>query len=158
MNSEQDKVNVEIYTKATTTVVLGDGETLNDISRRDVDVYLHGSGAQGHMDKDDIGSYSTVFKVNSEDELLLVDKGLLLALIDTAYRTTDLESVCDDTRSTSYPWDKINDLIYGMDSGELKNYSGIENKSPDISALTGIDGIELNQAENEKVENISPTR
>jgi len=47
--------------------------------------------------------------------MVLVNKGLLLALIDTAERLTDLEAVYDDTRGTHYNWNSIEKLVVGLD-------------------------------------------
>lgn len=46
----------------------------------------------------------------------MVDKGLLLALFETTLAHTDLETVYDDVRNTSYDIKGINQYIIGMDA------------------------------------------
>lgn len=53
---------VEILITATvkTTVELEDGETLDDLRGRNVDIYLHGAGKNGHITKTDLGGDATI--------------------------------------------------------------------------------------------------
>jgi hypothetical protein len=123
---KQEKIHIEIYAKATTSVDLVGGESISDLESRHVDVYYHGAGSQGYMDKEDLGSDMTVVRANSKDELILVDKGFFLALIDTADRLTELESVYDDARRTSYAWNDINGYVFGEELKELQEHANRE--------------------------------
>lgn len=59
MNERLD-VEVRITATVTTTVTLDVGETLDDVAKRDVDIYLHGGGSDGHLNKEDLGGDSTI--------------------------------------------------------------------------------------------------
>jgi hypothetical protein len=69
-------------------------------------------------DKEDLGAEEYRFSVNGENEMVMVDKGLLLALIDQCQRESENEAVHDDTRSTSYNWKDLNKVVLGMKFSE----------------------------------------
>lgn len=54
-------------------------------------------------------------------EMVYVNKGLLLALLNTAKSNTDLEAIYDDLRGRSYPWADIPALT-SIPEGELLGY------------------------------------
>lgn len=53
-------VDVEITVMVRDTIMIEDGETLEEFKNRTVDIYLHGSGENGHLDKVDLGGNSTI--------------------------------------------------------------------------------------------------
>lgn len=112
-NANQENETVTIY--AAISAMLDNDESIEDFKKRNVDIYLHGSGELGYQNKEDLGGDLIHVSTNPKEELVLVNKGLLLALLDTAKRTTDLESICDDTNNTSYPWSDVNNHISGAD-------------------------------------------
>tara|TARA_R110002072_G_scaffold303138_1_gene495440 strand:+ start:49254 stop:49652 length:399 start_codon:yes stop_codon:yes gene_type:complete len=119
MNSSIDnkitqEVSIRIHASVSTTVRLEANETLQDVMARHVDIYLHGAGDTGHTNKEDLGADTYKIMVDDSDELVFVDKGLLLALIDTAKRSTDHEAVYDDERGTHYSWDEIGKVLSGL--------------------------------------------
>jgi len=57
------EIRVEISATVTTTVVLGKGETVEDVLNRDVDIYLHGRGNEGCYNKLDLGVNSLDIKI-----------------------------------------------------------------------------------------------
>ncbi len=115
-NKNVREVPVRIHARVSATISLEDGETLQDVKARHVDIYLHGAGEQGHVNKQDLGADTYQIVTDDSAEMALVNKGLLLALIDTAKRSTDLEAVYDDERGTHYNRDFIEELIDGLDS------------------------------------------
>jgi len=115
-NKNVREVPVRIHASVSATISLEDGETLQDVKARHVDIYLHGAGEQGHVNKQDLGADTYQIVTDDSAEMALVNKGLLLALIDTAKRSTDLEAVYDDERGTHYNWDFIEELIDGLDA------------------------------------------
>ncbi len=115
-NKNVREVPVRIHASVSATISLEDGETLQDVKARHVDIYLHGAGEQGHVNKQDLGADTYQIVTDDSAEMALVNKGLLLALIDTAKRSTDLEAVYDDERGTHYNRDFIEELIDGLDS------------------------------------------
>ena len=54
------RVKIIIVTKVITEVQLEDGETLQDLKNRKVDIYLHGQGEDGHINKVDLGGDATI--------------------------------------------------------------------------------------------------
>ena len=52
---------------------------------------------------------------------VVVNRGLLLALLETAKANTDLEAIYDDKRGTSYLWSEIPTLI-SITETELEIY------------------------------------
>lgn len=111
------KISVTIYAMVKTTVDIDENETRDAVSDRMVDVYLHGSScdSDASTNKEDLGADNFVIATNPEDELCLVNKGFLRALIDTAKRTTDLESVYNDETGMSFDWADMKDLVIGLD-------------------------------------------
>jgi len=109
------EVSVCIHASVSSTVKLEERETLQDLKNRHVDICLHGAGALGHKDKEDLGADDCGITAGDNETMVLVNKGLLLALIDTAERLTDLEAVYDDTRGTHYNWNSIEKLVVGLD-------------------------------------------
>ena len=69
-------------------------------------------------DKEDLGADDYRFSVNGENEMVMVDKGLLLALVDQCQRESENEAVYDDTRRTSFNWKDLNQLVLGMKFSE----------------------------------------
>jgi hypothetical protein len=69
-------------------------------------------------DKEDLGADNYRFSVNGENEMVMVDKGLLLALVDQCQRESENEAVYDDTRRTSFNWKDLNQLVLGMKFSE----------------------------------------
>lgn len=109
--SESRQVNATIYAKAHTTATLEDKETIEGFKNRWVDIYLQGAcGNESYKNKQDLGG-SSVIVLDDEPELALVDKGFLLALIDTAKRTTDLEAVYNDETNEDYLWSNLDQYI-----------------------------------------------
>ena len=50
------KVKVKIKAEVTTTVELQEGETVDTVKDRFVDIYLHSAGEEGYSDKEDLGA------------------------------------------------------------------------------------------------------
>lgn len=121
MTGESSKnVAITIHASVSTSITLENSEALEDAKARFVDIYLHGAGESGHADKTDLGADS--FRITSEpsEEMVLVNKGLLLALIDTAQRKTNLEAIFDHTRNTHFDWSTVSDLTDGIDKNEFR--------------------------------------
>ena len=114
-------VPVTIYASVSTEVTLAENETIEDVKNRFVDIYLHDAGDEGYSNKVDLGADCTRITTQPEDEMVLVNKGFLLALIDTAKRETFLEAVYDDTRKTDYDWVTLGALIGGMSPEEIQS-------------------------------------
>lgn len=57
------EVNVLITAKVKTTVTLAEGETINNVKDRFVDIYLHGAGEHGCINKEDLGADSIVIDI-----------------------------------------------------------------------------------------------
>lgn len=49
-------VRIKITAIVETTVTLNEGETIENLKQRNVDIYLHGEGENGHRNKVDLGS------------------------------------------------------------------------------------------------------
>lgn len=65
-------------------------------------------------DRCDLGTDSHIFSSGSDDEKVIVDKGLLLALIEQCQSTSSNESIYDDNRGTSYKWADLENHVWGM--------------------------------------------
>jgi hypothetical protein len=93
-------MKMTVYVKATAEIA--EPEKMN------VDIFLFDrTNDSFHRD---IGSDSVAI-VPSDAQHVLVDRGLLLALIDTVRRTTDLRHVYDDNFGTSYRLDRLDDYV-----------------------------------------------
>lgn len=57
-------VDAEITVQTSTRIRLADGETVAQFKQRFADVYLHGAGDDGHIEKIDLGGMVTI-KVGS---------------------------------------------------------------------------------------------
>jgi len=57
------EVFVKIIAETTTTIVLEDNESIDDALNRNVDIYLHGRGENGHVNKTDLGGDITSIEV-----------------------------------------------------------------------------------------------
>lgn len=53
-------VKIKIVATVETTILLGEGETVEDFKHRNVDIYLHGAGDNGHINKVDLGGDATI--------------------------------------------------------------------------------------------------
>jgi len=60
------KVKIKITATVTATVELDKNETIENIKERYVDIYLHGYGEKGHIDKIDLGSDSVNIEILDE--------------------------------------------------------------------------------------------
>lgn len=111
------EIQVTIYAMVKATVKLDENEMRDAVSERIVDVYLHGSScdSDASTNKEDLGADDFVIATKPEEEMVLVNKGFLRALIDTAERAAELEAVYDDKRGTSYQWADIKKLVAGLD-------------------------------------------
>lgn len=49
------EVQIKIIATVTTKIMLNEGETIEDLKNRNVDIYLHGAGENGHTNKVDLG-------------------------------------------------------------------------------------------------------
>lgn len=107
----QKKVTLTIVAIARCTITPDDGESVDDVKNRGVDIYLHGAGVNGYANKADLGAYKSCITVNEEYPSLIVPRGLLLALVDTVKNNTDLQNIYDDTNGTSYSWEKVNRVL-----------------------------------------------
>lgn len=54
------QVKIKITVVAETTVTLEEGETVEQLKERYADIYLHGAGNDGHINKVDLGGESTI--------------------------------------------------------------------------------------------------
>ena len=55
------KIKIKIIASVETTVELAEGETIEEFKKRNVDIYLHGAGEKGWLDKEDLGGTSTIW-------------------------------------------------------------------------------------------------
>jgi len=135
------KKRIKIIAKVTAQVEVEDGE---DITQRMVDIYLHGEGEYGSQDKWDLGADNfTIIEIDADgdaDGMYLDDsntwrmpcgcseasvldgnhnvcrKGAVIAaLIDTAERMTDMESVYNDKLKSDHPehsftWEEVHKI------------------------------------------------
>jgi hypothetical protein len=62
---EPEFVRVKITAEVTTDVRLEKGETIEEFKQRAVDIYLHGAGKEGHLDKEDLGGNYKIEILNS---------------------------------------------------------------------------------------------
>ena len=53
---KRKSIVIEITATTLARVELGDGETVDDLCSRHVDIYLHGAGETGSMNKVDLGA------------------------------------------------------------------------------------------------------
>lgn len=89
--------------------------TIEDLSSVQPDIYM--PDALGG-DKVDLGADNHHFSVNGTDEMVMVDKGLLLALLDQCQRLSSNEAVYDETRNTSFKYSDMNNLILGLNPSD----------------------------------------
>jgi hypothetical protein len=78
MTKQFKQVEIEITAKVKTSVTVYDNESLDDLQNRDVDIYLHGAGEHGYMNKKDLGANEwkiTVVDTDTETDQI-VNTGL----------------------------------------------------------------------------------
>jgi hypothetical protein len=121
VESKASKVRATVYAMVTTDIELGDDEACSEVCERSVDIYLHGPANDQNAwgNKEDLGASKYVIATEKENEMAFVSKGFLLALIDTAKRASDLDSVYDDNNSTSFSWNDLSKLVVGLDTTNL---------------------------------------
>jgi hypothetical protein len=102
----KQKLSVTIYASAH---IEFDG-TREDLEEACPDIYMPSSLGD---DKEDLGADNYSFSVNGDNDKVLVDKGLLLALVAQCQDYSDNELVCDDANGTSYSWTELNKLVDG---------------------------------------------
>lgn len=107
----KSELKLTIAAIASCTVNLSEGETVDDVKNRFVDIYLHDAGEEGYFNKTDLGAYSYLIATADDDQPVIVPRGLLLALINTVKDNTDLENVYDDENGTSYSWEEVNRVL-----------------------------------------------
>lgn len=112
-------VNVKVIASVSAKVLLSEGETISDLKKRDVDIYLHAAGENGYADKKDLGAHDYEIIVPDEEELVAVSKGMLLALIESARNSSSLDAVYDDKRKTSYSWEQIEKVQAKLNAGGI---------------------------------------
>ncbi len=54
------KVKIRIKMEVTATVELAEGETVEQLKERYADIYLHGAGENGHINKVDLGGSAEI--------------------------------------------------------------------------------------------------
>ena len=105
--TQTTKLPVKIYSIASMEF---EGST-DDLSQIQPDVFAPESLSG---DRCDLGADSHAFSTGPDDEKVIVDKGLLLALIEQCQNTSSNESVYDDYRGTSYKWADLQKHVWGM--------------------------------------------
>jgi hypothetical protein len=108
-DSTMKKVPVKIYAVATTDYTCSDSKSAHDMN---ADIYF--PTAEGCNDRDDLGCDSQHISVDGKDEMVFVDKGFLMALIEQNQRLSSNYSVYDDTNKTAYEYSDLNNLVLGM--------------------------------------------
>ncbi|MEK6829813.1 MAG: hypothetical protein AABY15_06870 [Nanoarchaeota archaeon] len=58
--SDNKTVEISIVAKVTTKIQLAEGETIEDLKNRNVDIYLHAHGKDGHIGKIDLGGDAVI--------------------------------------------------------------------------------------------------
>lgn len=102
-----------IVAKANVRAELEENETLDEYKKRVVDIYLHSSNSKHHSFKEDIGAHQwTIGQVGVDDSVIVPTK-LLVALIETAKRSTDLSGVYGDDAETYFSWEEVNKVLEG---------------------------------------------
>lgn len=54
------KIKIKITATVEAIVEMEEGETVEDFKYRNVDIYLHGAGNLGHINKTDLGGNATI--------------------------------------------------------------------------------------------------
>ena len=111
--SKKPIVSATILMQVETQIIIEEGETAETVKDRFADIYLHGFGEDGFYDKEDLGGDSTIIVHDDSKEAAEythINKALLMALIDTAKRTTDLDGVYNDKTNQFFWWDDVNKL------------------------------------------------
>lgn len=78
-------------------------------------------------ERSDLGSDFHHYSItgDSKDEMVIVDKGLLEALVDQCQRLSSNEAVYNDTKKTSFNYADLNKLVAGMTfPAEVTNHKG----------------------------------
>lgn len=114
------KVSVKVYAMASTSY-----ECINPESVHEKFCDIHFSTYENSDERDDIGADDYRYSVDGKDEMVIVDKGLLEALVDQCQRLSSNEAVYDDTRKTSFSYADLNKLVMGMKfPEEVTNHKG----------------------------------
>lgn len=71
------QVKITIIAQVTTTVILNEGETIEQLKNRDVDIYLHDGGEFGFREKMDLGADSSTIIVHDISQKSNREKALL---------------------------------------------------------------------------------
>jgi hypothetical protein len=114
------KVEVEIIAKVRTTLDIHDDESLDDLQSRDVDIYIHGAGPDGYMNKQDVGANEWEIKVvdNAQDTISKIIK-------DTAWilkkELPPVGTVCEYRwgQDEKTNWYKVEVICMTMDTRSL---------------------------------------
>jgi hypothetical protein len=116
IEKKASKINVIIYAIVKSEVDVEIEEARDEVSDRLVDVYLYGarSNPDAMSCKEDMGCDTSIIVSTPEDEMALVNKRFLKALIQTIKRTTDLEAVYGDD-GVGFKLEEFNDYITGME-------------------------------------------
>lgn len=110
--SNNDKLKVTVYAIATNNFC---GST-SDLDKVFPDIYMPNSLGEN---KEDLGTDKYHYSINGDSEMVMIDKGLLLALIDQNQRLSENEAIYDDSRNTSYKWKDLNKLVMGINFPDI---------------------------------------
>ena len=102
-------LSVKVYAIAQATYTC-----TNPISIEDQHCDIYFPTSEGCSDREDIGAEDYHYSVEGKDEMVLVDKGLLEALVDECQRLSENNAVYDDSRNKSYNYADLNMLVKGM--------------------------------------------
>jgi len=111
-------IGVKVYAMVSTNYTCTDPDTLKD---QECDIFF--STTQGCEDREDLGADQYHYSVDGKDEMVMVNKELLEALVAHCQKVSETDAVYNDARGTSFKYSDLNDLVLGMQFPESVTHS-----------------------------------
>ena len=108
-NNTEKKFAVKIYAMASTTYTCTNPQSIHE---KDCDIYF--PTVEGSDNREDLGADEYHYSVEGKDEMVLVNKELLEALVDQCQRQSEDEAIYNDNQGTSFKYADLNKLVLGM--------------------------------------------
>lgn len=117
-NGNSKIIKVRITAEVEAEVQLEHGETFEDFKERPVDIYLHGHGENGYLDKTDLGGFSKIELVKENSPISYTSEVLRNAI--SGYIEDCAGEGSEEAIEIEQAWDKIKPVIY-LDDSEKEN-------------------------------------
>ena len=106
-------IPVNVYAMVSTSYTCNDPDSLKD---QECDIYF--STTQGCDDREDLGADQCHFSIEGKDEMVMVNKELLEALVAQCQQYSENKTIHNEASGTSFEYSDLNDLVLGMNFPE----------------------------------------